>query len=66
MTGAKESVLGVNKESAIEQFLTQRPVNIEISESDTVCINGIFMDIDYNTGLVKKFEKIEKDVTLEI
>ena len=66
MTGVKESVLGVNKESAIEQFLTQRPVNIEISESDTVCINGIFMDIDYNTGLVKKFEKIEKDVTLEI
>ena len=66
MTGAKESVLGVNKESAIEQFLTQRPVNIEISENDTVCINGIFMDIDYSTGLVKKFERIEKDVILEI
>ena len=66
MTGVKESVLGVNKESAIEQFLTQRPVNIEIPESGAVCINGIFMNIDYNTGLVKNFERIEKDIILEI
>lgn len=64
MTGVKESVLGVDKESAIEQFLTQRPVKIEIPESDSVCINGIFMDIDYSKGLVKNFEKIKQDVIL--
>lgn len=66
MNGVKESVLGIDKNGAIEQFLTQRPVKIEIPESDTVCINGIFMNIDYNTGLVKNFERIEKDIILEI
>lgn len=65
MNGVKESVLGIDKNGAIEQFLTQRPVKIEIPESDTVCINGIFMNIDYTTGLVKNFERIEKDIIME-
>lgn len=62
MVGVKESILGKSKEEIIEEFLTQRPVKTDIADSNLIHISGIFLDMDYNTGRVDKFEKIEEDV----
>jgi 2',3'-cyclic-nucleotide 2'-phosphodiesterase len=64
MVGVKESILGKGKEEIIEEFLTQRPVKTDIADGNITHISGIFLDMDYNTGKVETFEKIEEDAVI--
>jgi len=57
MTGAHNSVIGINKESIIQRFLLQTPQKFEIAEEDLHC-NGVIIQIDEVSGLAKKIEHI--------
>lgn len=61
MVGVKDSVLGVEKESVIEQFLTQLPFKFDILERGICEVNSILVEID-EKGKAKKIEKIYQEV----
>src|SRR3989338_2549866 len=65
MVGPMDSVLGADKEIVIKRFLTQRLFKIEPAAGTNAEVNGIFLDIDDNTGLARKIERIRKLVVLE-
>lgn len=57
MTGPEESVLGVNKEIAIEKQRLNYPVRF--AEADTPCfINAVMVEFDEKTGRASKIERI--------
>lgn len=64
MTGSFESVIGFRPEQAIERFLTQRPLRLEVAKGNLM-LNGLIVEIDTETGEAKDiervFEKIEAD-----
>lgn len=61
MTGAKNSVLGLNKDNVINGFLTQMPQSFQMAEGD-VEVNYIFLETDDATGLAKTVEKNQEIV----
>ena len=64
MTGSFESVIGFRPEQAIERFLTQRPVRLEVAKGNLM-LNGLIVEIDADNGQAIKvervFEKIESE-----
>ncbi len=64
MTGPRESVLGVDKDVIIKNFLTQRPVRHEIPESGTQIFNSVLIEIDPITHLSTRIERIDRTVDL--
>ena len=58
MTGAYDSILGVEREIIIEKFLTQLPVRHEIPEEGRKILSGCFVEIDDKTGKAKRIENI--------
>jgi len=61
MAGIKESVLGVNKKSVIEHFLTQLPFKYDIIDEGVAEVNYVVIDID-NKGKAKSIEKGYEEV----
>lgn len=64
MVGPRESVLGIDAKLAIQEFITQRPVKMDASMDNNIIVNGVFLDIANDTGLVKKFDIIKEEVML--
>ncbi len=48
MVGAKDSVIGVNKENIIEKFLTDSKIVFEFPETGIVRINAVLLNLDKN------------------
>lgn len=63
MVGAKDSVLGFEKEAIIERFLTQTNLPFEVAEGDEVQVNAAYLEID-QSGKIKKFEKIYETISI--
>ena len=61
MVGIKESVLGVDKDSVIEHFLTQLPFKYDITEAGIAEVNYVVVEID-NDGKSQKIEKGYQEV----
>ena len=59
MTGPKFSVLGMDREAALKRFLTALPEKYKIAEGETM-LNGCIFDIDDNTNIVMKIERITR------
>jgi len=55
MTGAHDSVLGINKEIAIERFITMRPIRFEVAKDDWR-IDAVILDIDEDSGRARSIE----------
>jgi 2',3'-cyclic-nucleotide 2'-phosphodiesterase len=51
MTGPYESILGVEPDIVIKHFITQLPVRFEVAKSPLSLFNGVFIDIDSESGL---------------
>ncbi len=49
MTGAMDSVIGIDKHIVIEKFLTCIPKRFEVAKRD-IRLNGVIIDIDIETG----------------
>ena len=60
MTGALNSVLGVQKDIIIESMKTKRPVRFEAEKEKPWQINGIVADIDEKTGLARSVKQVYK------
>ncbi|HZK25907.1 MAG TPA: TIGR00282 family metallophosphoesterase [Oscillospiraceae bacterium] len=50
MTGALESVLGVEPELVLRKFLTQMPVRFEVAKDGPSQFNGVIVDVSEETG----------------
>ncbi len=61
MTGPEDSVIGSDKMIAIQRFMTQMPVKMEIADTDLM-INGILAEFDPATGLARGIERIYEKV----
>ena len=59
MTGPFDSVIGQNKESIVERFLTSIPHKFEVATGD-VALNGIVVTINDKTGLAEKILRIQR------
>ncbi|MBU1102660.1 TIGR00282 family metallophosphoesterase [Patescibacteria group bacterium] len=64
MVGAQNSILGVQKETVIKRFLTQRLLRMEVAEG-LVEVNGVLITLDEKTGLAQNIERIRKMVALD-
>ncbi|NTW04649.1 MAG: TIGR00282 family metallophosphoesterase [Peptococcaceae bacterium] len=58
MTGPRDSVIGVKKETVLEKFLTQMPKRFEVA-AGLYQFNGALIDIDDETGFAKGIERIQ-------
>lgn len=58
MTGAYDSILGVERHIILEKFLTQLPVRHEIPEEGRKLLSGCYIEIDDRTGKATKIENI--------
>ncbi|MBU1992455.1 MAG: TIGR00282 family metallophosphoesterase [Patescibacteria group bacterium] len=57
MVGPRDSVIGLEKETIVKQFLTQTPVKHEVAESEnTLC--AVLIEIDPETAKAKSIEHI--------
>ncbi len=62
MTGPKRSIIGANPEISIKHFITQMPFNYEISDDNEIELNAIYAELDIESGLTKKIERIRRFV----
>ncbi len=60
MSGAYDSVIGINKDVIINSFLTQMPVKHVPETSGTMVFNYVIIDIDNNTGKALNIEFNQK------
>ena len=62
MNGAKDSVLGVDKENIFKNFLTQMPFEHIIPESGMAIVNAILVEINSKTIEAKKIIRISREI----
>ncbi len=62
MVGLRDSSLGVDKDLALQRFLTGRPAPNEIPDYGLVRFNAVLLDVDGNTGI--RIEPIVRTVTV--
>jgi calcineurin-like phosphoesterase len=59
MTGAFDSVIGVNKEKAIENFINQIPRRLDLGKKD-IRLNGVVIVADRISGRASSIVRIEE------
>lgn len=64
MVGAKESVIGVDKDIIIKRFLTQRPLAFEIPKAKICVVNAVLLEIDQKTKKTTKIQRIDQEVEI--
>ena len=57
MTGAMNSVIGMQKEIVLERFLTQMPRKFEVATKDIV-MQGVVISIESKTGKATTIERV--------
>jgi len=63
MTGAMDSVIGIEKEIVIEHFLTQRPQRFKVAKRD-IQLNAVLIDIDPQTGKSNSIKRLKMDLNI--
>lgn len=58
MTGAYDSILGVERNIILQKFLTQMPVRHEIPEEGRKILSGCYLELDDATGKALRIEPI--------
>lgn len=57
MTGAMDSVIGIEKAIAIERFLTGVPKKFEVARGD-ICLHGVIITVDNVSGQARAIERV--------
>jgi metallophosphoesterase (TIGR00282 family) len=60
MTGPRDGVLGMERETVIRKFMTGLPARFQVADTKWV-LSGAFVDIDEATGRAIRIEKIRAD-----
>lgn len=58
MTGPYNSVIGVEKETIINRFLTNLPARFEVDRQGPAQLNGCYIELNPKTGKAEKIERI--------
>ncbi len=61
MTGPHDSVIGMQKEVAIERFLTQRPKRFQTAKGDPR-LSAVLIEVDEASGKATKIERVQRKV----
>lgn len=64
MVGASDSILGVDKENILKNFLTQIPQTHEIPEEGLCLVNAIYIEIDTKDKKTTKIKKIKEEIKI--
>jgi metallophosphoesterase (TIGR00282 family) len=59
MTGPYDSVIGIEKRTVIEKFLSQRPARFEVAKGD-VRLSGVLIEADPATGRAISIQRISR------
>ena len=62
MIGAKESVLGVDKNIVIKRFLDQMPGVHEIPEQGPAVFNAVLIEVDLGNGKAVRIERVDREM----
>ena len=65
MVGARDSVIGVDKETILKRFLTKMPVVHEHPEEGECVFNAVLVEIDSKTRLATKIERVDREVVVD-
>lgn len=67
MVGSLNSMLGMQKEAIIHNFITQMPVKFTVDTSSPVIMTGVWMEVDVTTGKTVAIERIRiQDDNLDV
>lgn len=64
MTGAKDTILGVDKEIIIDRFLNETQKSFDWPELDEALVNVLYVEVNTKTGQAKKIKLIQKKIKL--
>ncbi len=59
MTGSQDAIIGNQKEPAMQRFLTQLPVRLEVAKKNPF-LCGVLLTINEKTGCCESIERIQK------
>jgi len=59
MTGSQNAIIGNQRDAALERFLTQLPVRLEVAKKNPV-LCGVLLTINENTGCCEAIERIQE------
>ncbi len=62
MTGSLDSVIGIQKEIAVEKFLKQVPMRFEVAKKHPV-LCAVLLDVDADSGHARSIERIFQEVS---
>ncbi|TAK30641.1 MAG: TIGR00282 family metallophosphoesterase [Chloroflexota bacterium] len=62
MVGPRDSVIGVNPDTAVRKFLTQIPTHLTVAEGGPVVFNSVLVEIDEGTRLARSIVRIDREV----
>ncbi len=59
MSGSRDAIIGNQKKNALDRFLLQLPVRLEVAKKDPL-LCGVLLTIDEKTGCCEAIERIQK------
>jgi 2',3'-cyclic-nucleotide 2'-phosphodiesterase len=60
MVGPRDSILGTRTDRAIDHFLTQMPLRIEVATSWPVVLNSILLEVDGGSGRTSHASRVDQ------
>ncbi|MBD3281429.1 metallophosphoesterase, partial [Candidatus Uhrbacteria bacterium] len=64
MVGARDSVIGFEKNSSIKRFLHETTKAYKIPETGEIDINGLFVSLDLDTKKILKLVQIQETIAI--
>lgn len=58
MTGPFDSVIGIEKDIAIQKFLTQMPYKFQVAKMD-LRLSGVVIEVESSTGLARNIQRLQ-------
>ncbi len=65
MVGAYPSVIGVNAENAVQEFLTLLPQPFELADTSWMEVNAVLVELDGKSGRATSIKKLREFINLE-
>lgn len=65
MIGAKESVIGLEKDEVVQNFINEAGMSADIPEIGICLLSGVYLEIDAQTKKAIKIERINKETEIK-
>ncbi|MBX6424070.1 TIGR00282 family metallophosphoesterase [Thermosulfurimonas sp. F29] len=61
MCGLRDGVIGMNREQALEMYLTQVPRKLEVPKKGPVKVEGVFLELEDSSGRALHIERFRRE-----